>query len=164
MKLRISRLRPGFYFSAAALLFAVAGLVLYLVTYGIEPYALNRWALTCSVLAVWLLLFIAINTLLRGEKPFWTGLLFIPAAFLLVYGMLQFLQPCLSPIAFTFVSSDLNMGDTEANKVIAYYAVATAACYLLSVVCIFVAAFLPAGRRAAGKNAADAARQGRKDI
>lgn len=143
MKGKIKLPGIGFYFSAAALVFSVAGMCLFLVTYNVGGYTLSRWALTCSVLAVWLLLFITVNMFIKGDKPFWCSLLFVLAVFLLTYGLLKFIQPCLTPIGFVFGASDLNMGDTALNKVVAYYSVATAAFYVLSVLSILAAAFLP---------------------
>ncbi len=132
----------GFFSAAAAFVFAIVATILFFNTYAVGGYTLSRWAVTCSIIAVWLLAFLSINTLLVGEKPFWTNILYGVVAFLLTYGLLQFLQPCLTPIGFAFGSSDLNMGDSALNKVVAVQAVITAVFYLLAIIGTIVSSFV----------------------
>ena len=147
--------KPGlaFVFICLALVFSVVAFALFLSTYSVGGYTLNRWAVACSVLAIWLLIMLACNMLLRGDKPVWTGIIYALAAFLLVYGMMQFIQPCLTPIGFVFGAGDLNMGDTALNKVVANYSIVTAVFYVLAAGCTVATAFMSADKSFGSKKA-----------
>lgn len=138
--------KPGLGFIAVclALVFSVVALALFVNTYKVGGYTLSRWALTCSILSIWFLLLLALNMLFFGDKPFWCGIIYALTAFMLVIGVTQFIQPCLTPIGFVFGAGDLNMGDTALNKVVANQSIVTAVFYVLAVLCTVVAAFLPA--------------------
>ena len=140
--------KPGlaFVFVCMALVFSIVALALFLSTYSVGGYSLSRWALTCSVFSIWFLLLLAGNMLFRGDKPVWSGIIYAIVVFLLVYGLVTFLQPCLVPIGFAFFSSDLNMGDSALNKIVAYRSVATAAFYVLATVFTVVTAFMSADK------------------
>lgn len=141
------RIGAAFPVGVFALVVAVAALVMYFVTYRIGSYTINRWALICTALGIWFVAFLCLNMVIKGDKPAWCSIFYVLAVFLLTYGLLRFLQPCLTPIGFAFGASDLNMGDTQLNKTVAYFSVATAALYIVSVFCIILAAFLPAERK-----------------
>lgn len=132
--------------NAVALVCTIASLVMFLFTYKVAVFTLNRWTLSCTVFAMWLIVFLIANSVFRGDRPFWTIFAYILVVFLMTYGMLRFLQPCITPIGFAFGASDLNMGDTALNRVVAYMSVATTVLYLVAIVCTVVAAFFKSGR------------------
>lgn len=140
--------KPGFAFAfiCLAFVFSVIALALFISTYSVGGYTLSRWALTCSILSTWLLFLLAGNMLFRGDKPAWTGIIYALAVFLLIYGFMRFIQPCLTPIGFVFGAGDLNMGDTALNKVVAGYSIVTAVFYVLAALFTVIAAFMSADK------------------
>lgn len=147
--------KPGlaFVFVCLSLVFSIVALALFLSTYSVGGYTLSRGAVTCSVLSIWLLIMLMGNVLLRGDKPVWTGIVYALAVFLLIYGLMQFIQPCLTPIGFVFGAGDLNMGDTALNKIVANRSIVTAVFYVLAAVCTVAAAFISADKSFGTKKA-----------
>lgn len=142
MKLKIKIPGIGFAFAFLSFVFSIVALSMFLNTYDIGGYTLSRKALTCSILALWLEFLLLLNMLFQGEKPSWGGLVYAAIAFLLVYAFAQFIQPCLSPIGFVFGAGDLNMGDTELNKIVANKSIVTSVFYLISALLICISAFI----------------------
>lgn len=148
--LKVKKPAVGFILICVSLALAIVATAMFLYTFSVGKYTLSRWALTCSVLAVWIMILLILNSLFFGDERAWTGVLYALAVFLLIYGFMQFIQPCLSPIGFAFGAGDLNMGDTALNKKVAVLAVVTAVFYVFSAISLIVAAFFPAVRRQKG--------------
>lgn len=141
----------GFVFTVAAAVFSVVALALFITTYNVGGYTLSRWALTCTVIALWLLICLAANAFAFGDKPVWGGVVYALCAFLLIYGFMQFIQPCLTPIGFIFGAGDLNMGDTALNKIVAERSIVTAVFYVLAVAFTVTASFCSAENKTAAR-------------
>ena len=140
---------PGLGFGAAALAFVcvLVAFILYFPTYSAGGYAQSRWTIMCCVLSMWLLLLLIANGLFFGEKPAWASVIYAAAAFLITYGALRFIQPCLTQIGIYFT---VNMGDIEMNRAVTYYSITAEVFYVLGAVFTIVSAFLPmtyGGRR-----------------
>ncbi len=144
---KIKKPALGFVFVCISLVFAVTALALFITTYNVGGYTLSRWALACTVIAIWLLLCLAVNMALFGDKPVWSGLVYAATVFLLIYGLMRFIQPCLTPIGFILGAGDLNMGDTALNKIVAERSIITAVFYVLSVIAAVAASFMSAERK-----------------
>lgn len=142
MKLKIKIPGIGFAFALLSLIFSIIAFSLFINTYNIGGYTISRMAVTCSVIAIWLQLLLLINMLFQGSNPSWSGIVYAVIAFLLVYAFAEFIQPCLSPIGFVLGAGDLNMGDTELNKIVASKSLVTAGFYLFSALLITISAFI----------------------
>ena len=134
--------KPGisFIFIVLALILTVAAFILFISTYNVFSYEINRWAVTCSILSIWGLVFLSINTLIKGEKQFWTMCIYPIIVFLLTYAVLQFIKPCLSPIGIYFTVK--NMGDTATSEIGVPRAIITTVLFLLAIISSIVAALL----------------------
>lgn len=130
----------GFILIAISFVCTVVAFILFLSTYDVFSYELNRWALTCSVLAIWGLLFLGVNTLIKGENPVWTFIIYAVIVFLLTYAVIQFIKPCLSPIGIYFTVK--NMGDTATNEIGVPRALITTGFYLVSIICCTISSFV----------------------
>ena len=130
----------GFILTLVALVASVGALGMFLYTYNVFGYTLNRWAFSFTLLACWLLLFLVVNTFLAGGEPYWTRYAYTFICFFLLYAALAFIKPCLSPIGIYFTVHD--MGDVETNAVGVPASLATAALYLVAFFLSTVAAFM----------------------
>lgn len=144
MKIKIKIPGLGFMFIVLAIVFSIISLVFYINTYKIEPYTIDRWALMYTVLAMWCLVFLAVNMLFKGDKPVWCIVVYAGAVFMMIYALLRLLQPCINPIGYVFGSGDLMMGDFEKNRQIASSSITTAVFYVITAVFTIAAAFSPA--------------------
>ncbi len=132
----------GFIIGVVALLCAIVGFILFFSTYNVAGYKLNRWTVTCTALAIWFLLCACVSMFFEKEGSRVRDVFLILAVFCLTYGVLKFIHPCLTPIGFAFAASDLNMGDSALNRVIAVRAVITAVFYVLAIIATIVTCFL----------------------
>lgn len=148
--IKMKRLGVGFYFAAVSLIFTAAALAMFLRTYNVFGYVINRWALFMTLLTLWCLLFRTMNTLFVGEKPFWASYVHVLVSLFLVFSLLLVIKPCLSPIGIYFTVH--NMGDVETNAIGVPASIVTAACYLLAIVCNLIAAFSSSERKKAVKS------------
>ncbi|MCH5157128.1 MAG: hypothetical protein J1G02_04555 [Clostridiales bacterium] len=110
--------------------------------YKIFGYATNRWAVFLSFAALWLITFLMVNSLFAGEKPFWADLLYVAVCVALTFAAILFIQPCLAPMGIYFTVG--NMGDVEANAAGVPRAIATVALYIVALLGMLIAAFVPA--------------------
>ena len=133
---------PGFGFGAAALALVctIVGFVMFFLTYAAGGYAISRWTIMCSVLSMWLLVLLMLNGIFAGEKPVWTAVIYAVIAFLLTYGTIRFIQPCLTQIGIYFT---VNMGDVEMNRIVTFRSITSAAFYVAAIIMTIVSAFLP---------------------
>lgn len=131
--------KPGisFIFVALTLIFTIVSFSLFISTYNVFSYEINRWAVTGFVLSIWGLVFLLVNMLFKGESPFWTMFIYPIVIFLLTYAVLQFIKPCLSPIGIYFTVK--NMGDTATNAIGVPRALATTVFTVISILLCAVA-------------------------
>lgn len=132
----------GFYCMAVAFVLTFVAFIIFLEVYGIFGYATNRWAIFLSFAALWFTAFIIVNSLFVGEKPFWVSLLYVAICVALTFAAILFIQPCLAPMGIYFTVG--NMGDVEANAAGVPRAIAATALYVVALVSMVVAAFVPA--------------------
>lgn len=132
----------GFALNAVAFATTLAAFILGLVVYNIFGYTVNRWGVFCTVAALWLMGFLLVNSLLAGERPFWTAPLYALVCLLITFSAVLFIQPCLSPIGIYFTVN--NMGDVEANAAGVPRAIVTTVLYVVAVLAMIAASFLPA--------------------
>jgi len=137
--LKIKRLRAGFYLNALSLVACIVAMIMFLYTYGVFSYQINRWVFTMTFIAVWGLAFMCINTLIVGEKPFWVSYINVLTPFLILLSAILFISPCLSPIGIYFTVG--NMGDVETNAVGVPAAITTAIIYVVALLLNVVASF-----------------------
>ena len=109
--------------------------------YNIFGYATNRWAVFLSFASLWLIAFLIVNSLFAGEKPFWADFLYVAVCVALTFAAILFIQPCLAPMGIYFTVG--NMGDVEANAAGVPRAIATVALYVVALIHMLVAAFVP---------------------
>lgn len=138
--LKIKKIKVGFILNVLSLILTLIALFLFLSTYEVFSFQINRWAVTCSILAIWGLLFLTINSLFKGEKQFWTSLIYPIIVVLITYAALQFIKPCLSPIAIFFTVR--NMGDTATYEIGVPRAIITAVLYILALILSVVSSFM----------------------
>ena len=134
----------GFILLSLSLVCVIVAFVLYLKTYSIFEYDTNRWGISCTILAIWFLLFININGLFKGEKPFWTSIIYGVVISLLVVAVTQFINPCLAPMGIYFT---VIMGNVEQILAGVPRAIAGAVFYVVAIVLILVSSFLPLNRK-----------------
>ncbi len=134
----------GFILLSLSLVFIIVAFILFLKTYAIFEYDTNRWAITASILAIWFLVFILVNSLFKGDNPFWIVLIYGIITFLLTFAVVKFISPCFAPIGIYFT---VIMGNVEQILAGVPRALAGAACYLVSILLILVASFLPSMRK-----------------
>lgn len=142
--IKIKKPGIGFMLLGVALIFAIVAFAMYFSTYDVGGYTINRWAAMYTALSLWCLVFLEVNILFFGDKPFWTYIIYALTAFMLVYSLLLLIQPCLTPIGFVFGAGDLNMGDSALNEVVANKSIVTAVFYVLAAFYTIAAAFMPA--------------------
>lgn len=141
MKLyNLKSLHVGFFFTLLSLILSIVALVLFVITYNIFGYNLNRWVFLMTFMSIWLMGFVTVNTIFNGEQPFWVSYLYVIVTTLLVFSLVQFINPCLSPIGVYFT---VNMGDVETNALGVPRAIATAVFYVLAIIFNLIASFLP---------------------
>ncbi len=136
---KVKGLRIGFYLLVVALATAIAGLVLFLQTYEIFGYKMEKWGISLTVLGAWLIAALVANAFYGGNNPKWSWVFYGVAIAFLVVAMIMFITPVLSPIGIYFTVN--NMGDVEANALGVPRSIAAAACYVVSALCIIVASF-----------------------
>lgn len=134
----------GFIFLVVSFIGTLISLILFISTYNVFKYELNRWAFSCLVLSLWGLLFLIVNNLIKGEHPFWQNIIYPIIAFLLVFSFTEFINPCLSPIGIYFTVH--NMGDTATNDIGVPRSLITCGFYLISIISILVASFTKASK------------------
>lgn len=138
--MRKRRLTVGFYTTVLALILLIAGAFIALRAYDVFSYKLDRWAVVLFVVGAWATVFLLLNTLLRGERPFGlTVLLTGTAIFSLVLALCLFIKPCLSPIGIYFTVH--NMGDVETNAVGVPLSIVAAAVFLGAIVLLLLSSF-----------------------
>lgn len=140
-KLKLNKPFVGFFLMAVALVFTFVAFIMSFKVYNIFGYATNRWAVFLSFAALWFALFLMVNSLIAGEKPFWTSLLYVAVCIALTFAAILFIQPCLAPIGIYFTVG--NMGDVEANAAGVPRAIATTVLYVVALLCMVASAFCP---------------------
>ena len=138
--LKLNKIKSGFITMLISLTFSIAAFIMFLSTYQVFRYEINRWTFSCIIIAMWLMIFLLINSLIKGDKPFWTSALNMVIVFLLTYSFLEFINPCLSPIGIYFTVH--NMGDTATNAIGVPRSLICAGCYLISIIMSIVSSFL----------------------
>lgn len=140
-KLKLNKPFVGFFLMAVALVFTFVAFIMSFKVYNIFGYATNRWAVFLSFAALWFALFLMVNSLIVGEKPFWASLLYVAVCIALTFAAILFIQPCLAPIGIYFTVG--NMGDVEANAAGVPRAIATTVLYVVALLCMVASAFCP---------------------
>lgn len=137
---------PGIGFGCLVIAFimAIISFANYNALYDLAGYDGNRWTVMFSWLSILCLVFLIVNSLFMGDKPTWTLVIYSVVEILLISAMLQFLQPCVSEIAFVLGSPDLAMGDNAIRVAISDGAITTAVLYVVTCVLVLIAAFAPA--------------------
>lgn len=159
-KLGIKLKKPGLGFIAicVAFILSIVAFCLYFKTYKIEPFEHDRMTITFTIFAMWCMVFLALNMLFKGDKPFWTLIIYPAIAFFLIYALLKLMLPCVNAIGYTLGAGDLIMGNVEKNRAITNTSIMTAVFYVLSAVFVMAAAFMPAewsfGKKKKSKTAA----------
>ncbi|MCH5162330.1 MAG: hypothetical protein J1G38_02435 [Clostridiales bacterium] len=134
----------GFIFLFAGFIMAIVSFANYYALYDMAGYKNNRWTVMFSWMGILLIVFLMINALFKGDRPRWLVMIvYAVTPFLLISAMLQFLQPCISEIAFVLGSPDLAMGDNEIRVAISDDSIATAVMYAVTCVLLIIAAFVP---------------------
>ncbi len=141
---RIKRMHVGFYLMVIAFACTIAAMITYTQTYNVFGYKFNRWVFLMTFLAMWCMLFMLVNTFIVGDKPKWVSYLYIVISFTLVLSVVQFINPCLSPIGIYFT---VNMGNMDVNKIGVPKAILTAIFYMIAIFCNLIASFTPAARK-----------------
>ncbi len=136
--LKLNKPRAGFYLLASAFVLVIGGFVLYFGAFDALSYSDDRWVIALTVIAFWSMAFLLVNSVLAGDKPFWTGVFYVIIVFALMFAFARFLSACLSPIGIYFT---VTMGDMEAYALGVPRCIAGVICYVLATVCTIVAAF-----------------------
>ena len=125
---KINKPRLGMILLLISLICTIVGFILFVSTYNVFKYELNRWCITCLVFSIWFLLFMIINKLIKGENLYLQNMMYPVVVFLIVFATIEFINPCLSPIGIYFTVH--NMGDTATNDIGVPRAIITT-CFLL---------------------------------
>lgn len=138
--MKIKKPSLGFWLLTAGLVLSIVAFVLYFMTYDAFGYNQDYWVIAMMVIAFWSLACLIVNGLFAGNKPFFMDVFYAIAVFALVFAMIEFLTPCLSPIGIYFTVH--NMGDVEANAIGVPRSIAGVVLFVLAVVCVLIAAFV----------------------
>lgn len=131
----------GFGFLSVSLILTLVGFIWTYKTYAIDNFTINRRVVFMTVLSIWFMVFLLAKTPFMGNKPLWSGMVYAAIAFMQVYALLLFIQPCISAIGYVFGASDLIMGDVEKNRAVANGTIVTAVLYVIAAICTIAAAF-----------------------
>ena len=138
--LKLKKPSIGWILLIIAFISSIVSLILFISTYNVFKYELNRWAFTCLILSIWGIGFLLVNGLIKGEYPFWQGVIYPLLAFLLTFSLIEFINPCLSPIGIYFTVH--NMGDTATNDIGVPRSLITCAFYGISIISVLIASFM----------------------
>ena len=108
--LKLKKPSLGFYFLISSLVFTIIGFILYFRTFSIFSYQQSKQVIIYVIIALWGTLYLIINNLFFGEKPYIGNLFYFSNCFSLLLSFTYLLVPCLSQIAVFFT---VNMGDME---------------------------------------------------
>ncbi len=133
----------GFVFTLLAFIATLVALGKYINLYTVAGYATNWWTVLYSVLPALFLAVILVNSLLLADDPFFMIIFYVASAFMLIYGALAMLQPCISEIAFVLGSPDLAMGDNAIRVFISDNSIDTTVWYVVAAVFTIIGAFTP---------------------
>lgn len=131
----------GFGFLSVSLILTIIGFVWTYKTYSIDNFTINRRVVLMTVLSIWFMAFMLMKTPFMGNAPIWSGVICAATAFMQLYALLLFIQPCISAIGYVFGASDLIMGDVEKNRAVANGTIITAVLYVIAAICTVAAAF-----------------------
>ena len=134
--LKIKKAGVGFYFLVVSFIFGLLGFIYYLITFSIFRYSDDRLSIAMTVISLWLIGFLIVDTLFSGENPKFSWVFYALAIFMLTYSLLRLLTPCISPIAIHMTVG--NMGDVKTNKVAVPKALLATVFYVISIVTLLV--------------------------
>ncbi len=156
---------PGIGFGClfVAFVLSIVAFCNYYALYEMADYENNRWTVMFSWLTILLIVFLMVSSLFKGDKPIFMLIAHAAAVFMFAFAALEFMQPCVSEIAFVFGSPDLAMGDNAIRVAICDDSITTAVLYVVTCVFVIIAAFAPAtwtfGKKKRAAKAAEKAKQ-----
>lgn len=110
MKIELRKPGVGFILLACSLVFTIVGFILYQSTFNVFSYQPSKQVIIYTIITIWGLLYLLINGLISGNKPYIGNIFYLINCFSLLLAFSYLLIPCLSQIAVFFT---VNMGDME---------------------------------------------------
>jgi len=132
------KLGAGFILTAISFILTIVGFILYFTAINAMEYEADRFVVALTIMALWSLIFLIVNSLFVNDKPFWSSIFYIVITFTLFLGFSFFLSSFLSPIGVYFT---VNMGDMEKYALGVPRCLAGVICYVLAIITNVVSSF-----------------------
>lgn len=132
------KLGAGFVLTSISFILTIVGFILYFTAINAMEYEADRFVIALTIMALWSLIFLIVNSLFKNDNPFWTSIFYIVITFTLFLGFSFFLSSFLSPIGVYFT---VNMGDMEKYALGVPRCLAGVACYVLAIITNVVSSF-----------------------
>ena len=136
--MKLNKPSIGFILLSIATIFTVVGFILYFSTFSVFNYQQSKITIACTIIALWSMISLIINSLFANDKPTLFNIFFLINVFALAFAFSYFLIPCLSPIGIYFT---VNMGDMETYALGVPRCLAGCAFYVISILLNIVASF-----------------------
>jgi len=138
MKIKLNKPSVGFILLACSLVFTIVAFILYNSTFNVFNYQPSNQVIAYTIIALWGILFLLINSLLAGNKPVLGSIFYLINCFALLFAFSYLLIPCLSQIAVFFT---VNMGDMETYALGVPRCIAGCVFFVLALLCNIVSSF-----------------------
>lgn len=125
-------------FLSISLICTIVGFIYYGLTFSVFKFNTDRGLVTCSILAIWLLVVLIATGILDKNQPWYLSFIYVLMPFLLLYSMFQLVSPCITPIGIYFTVS---MGDIETNSIGVPRCITGVIFYLVGTISFLVASF-----------------------